>query len=279
MIRITNPTIAVLIPCYNESKTISKVIKDMKSSLPDATVYVYDNNSSDGTDQIAEASGAIVRYEPRQGKGNVIQAMFADVNADVYVMVDGDDTYPAEDAPKMVNAVCNGADMVVGDRLSSTYFTENKRAFHNSGNRIVRFLINSLFKANIRDIMTGYRAFNRSFVKNFPVLSKGFEIETEMTIHALDKNFNIVEIPITYRDRPIGSESKLNTFSDGFKLHDTMIYEKNSSAFPARPDSKRYTQIFEYMFVFTKGKIRDDIRLIADKKNKYTSLFFLGKAS
>lgn len=223
MIRITNPTIAVLIPCYNESKTISKVIKDMKSSLPDATVYVYDNNSSDGTDQIAEASGAIVRYEPRQGKGNVIQAMFADVNADVYVMVDGDDTYPAEDAPKMVNAVCNGADMVVGDRLSSTYFTENKRAFHNSGNRIVRFLINSLFKANIRDIMTGYRAFSRSFVKNFPVLSKGFEIETEMTIHALDKNFNIVEIPITYRDRPIGSESKLNTFSDGFKVIKTIL--------------------------------------------------------
>lgn len=223
MIRIVDPEVAVLIPCYNESQTIAKVVKAMKNVLPDAIIYVYDNNSSDGTDIIAKDSGAVVRYEPRQGKGNVIQSMFRDIEADVYILIDGDDTYPVEDAPKLVESVCNGADMVIGDRLSSTYFTENKRAFHNSGNRIVRFMINGLFKADIRDIMTGYRACSRSFVKNFPVLSKGFEIETEMTIHALDKNYHIVEIPVAYRDRPEGSESKLNTFSDGFKVILTIL--------------------------------------------------------
>ncbi len=210
---------AVLIPCYNESKTIQKVVNDFRKVLPDADIYVYDNNSSDGTDEIAKKAGAIVRYEKRQGKGNVIRTMFREIDADCYIMVDGDDTYPAEDAVKFREAVLNGkADMVIGDRLSSTYFTENKRPFHNSGNRIVRFLINEIFKSDIRDIMTGYRAFSRQFVKSYPVLSKGFEIETEMTIHSLDKNFYLVELPIQYRDRPEGSESKLNTFSDGFKV-------------------------------------------------------------
>lgn len=210
---------AVLIPCYNESLTIEKVIKDYQAVLPDADIYVYDNNSTDGTDDIAKNAGAIVRYEYRQGKGNVIRTMFRDIDADCYLMIDGDDTYPAENAAQMTDLVLNkGVDMVIGDRLSSTYFTENKRPFHNSGNRIVRCLINKLFHSNIRDIMTGYRAFSRTFVKSFPVLSKGFEIETEMTIHALDKNFLLEEIPVTYRDRPEGSVSKLNTFSDGFKV-------------------------------------------------------------
>lgn len=210
---------AILIPCYNESITIEKVIKDYKAVLPEADIYVYDNNSTDGTDEIARKAGAIVRYEYRQGKGNVIRSMFRDIDADCYLMIDGDDTYPAENAVQMVDLVCNkGVDMVIGDRLSSTYFTENKRPFHNSGNRIVRYLINKLFHSDIRDIMTGYRAFSRTFVKSFPVLSKGFEIETEMTIHALDKNFLLEEIPVTYRDRPEGSVSKLDTFSDGFKV-------------------------------------------------------------
>lgn len=211
--------IAVLIPCYNESKTIEKVVKDFKRELPEADIYVYDNNSTDRSDEIARKAGAIVKYEYRQGKGNVIRSMFRQIDADCYLMVDGDDTYPAEDARKMCDLVLEGkADMVVGDRLSSTYFTENKRPFHNFGNRIVRFLINKLFKNKIKDIMTGYRAFSYEFVKTYPVLSKGFEIETEMTIHAVDKNFLIQEVPVTYRDRPEGSVSKLNTYKDGFKV-------------------------------------------------------------
>ena len=211
--------IAVLIPCYNESETIEKVVKDYKKALPEADIYVYDNNSTDGTDDIARKAGAIVRYEHRQGKGNVIRTMFREIDADCYLMIDGDDTYPAESASKMCDEVLeNDVDMVIGDRLSSTYFEENKRPFHNFGNRLVRGLINTLFKSNVRDIMTGYRAFSYDFVKTFPVLSKGFEIETEMTIHALDKNFQLKEIPIEYRDRPAGSVSKLNTYSDGFKV-------------------------------------------------------------
>lgn len=215
--------IAVLIPCYNESKTISKVVKDYKKALPDADIYVYDNNSTDGTDKIAKKAGAIVRYEYKQGKGNVVRSMFRDIDADCYLMIDGDDTYPAENAKEMCDLVLAGkADMVVGDRLSSTYFTENKRLFHNFGNRLVRFLINKLFKNNIKDIMTGYRAFSYDFVKGFPVLSKGFEIETEMTIHAVDKNFKVLEIPVQFRDRPNGSVSKLNTYKDGFRVLKTI---------------------------------------------------------
>lgn len=216
---MNNKKIAVLIPCYNESQTISKVIKDYKKVLPEADIYVYDNNSTDKTDEIAEKAGAIVRYEYRQGKGNVIRTMFREIDADCYLMIDGDDTYPAENAKEMCELVLNGrADMVIGDRLSSTYFVENKRLFHNFGNKIVRFLINFLFKNKVKDIMTGYRAFSKEFVKGFPVLSKGFEIETEMTIHAVDKNFKLVEVPVDYRDRPAGSVSKLNTYSDGFKV-------------------------------------------------------------
>lgn len=211
--------IVVLIPCYNESKTIEKVVKDYKSALPEADIYVYDNNSSDNTDEIARKAGAIVRYERRQGKGNVIRSMFRDIDADCYLMIDGDDTYPAENAAEMCRLVLEEqVDMVIGDRLSSTYFEENKRPFHNFGNSLVRGLINHLFHANVKDIMTGYRAFSRSFVKHFPVLSQGFEIETEMTIHALDKNFYLKEVPVMYRDRPEGSESKLNTYSDGAKV-------------------------------------------------------------
>lgn len=215
--------IAVLIPCYNEAKTIEKVVKDYKSVLPNADIYVYDNNSNDKTDEIAKKAGAIVRYEYRQGKGNVIRTMFREIDADCYLMIDGDDTYPKENAKEMCDLVLSGkADMVIGDRLSSTYFTENKRPFHNLGNKMVRFLINKLFKNNIKDIMTGYRAFSYEFVKSFPVLSKGFEIETEMTIHAVDKNFKLIEVPVTYRDRPEGSVSKLNTYSDGFKVLKTI---------------------------------------------------------
>ena len=211
--------IAVLIPCYNESKTIKKVVEDFKRELPDATIYVYDNNSKDGTDEIAKNAGAVVRYERKQGKGNVIRSMFRDIDAQCYIMTDGDDTYPAECAREMCKAVLErNVDMVVGDRLSSTYFTENKRPFHNSGNVVVRKLINMIYKSDIRDVMTGYRAFSYEFVKTFPVLSKGFEIETEMTIHAVDKNFLIQEVPVTYRDRPEGSVSKLNTYKDGFKV-------------------------------------------------------------
>ena len=211
--------ISVLIPCYNESKTIEKVVKDYRKALPGATIYVYDNNSTDHTDEIARKAGAVVRYERRQGKGNVIRTMFREIEAECYLMIDGDDTYPAEDAEAMVKKVLEeGYDMVVGDRLSSTYFTENKRPFHNTGNVLVRKLVNSIFHGHVTDIMTGYRAFSRLFVKSFPVLSKGFEIETEMTIHALDKNLALTSIPVGYRDRPDGSVSKLNTFSDGFKV-------------------------------------------------------------
>ena len=212
--------VAVLIPCYNEELTIGKVVKDFKTHLPEAVIYVYDNNSTDKTADIAKEHGAIVRYERKQGKGNVMRSMFRDIDAECYILVDGDDTYPAEAAPELVFAVTEngGGDLVIGDRLSSTYFTENKRLFHNSGNVLVKNLINKFFKSNIKDIMTGYRGFSYEFVKTFPVLSQGFEIETEMTIHALDKNFSIKSIPIQYRDRPEGSQSKLNTYKDGFKV-------------------------------------------------------------
>lgn len=215
--------IAVLIPCYNESKTIRKVVTDFKKVLPEAVVYVYDNNSTDHTDEIAREAGAVVRYEYQQGKGNVIRRMFREIDAECYIMADGDDTYPAEFAPEMAEKVLNKkVDMVVGDRLSSTYFTENKRPFHNFGNSLVRKAINVMFKTEIKDIMTGYRAFSYQFVKSFPVLSKGFEIETEMSIHAVDKNMLLDNIIIEYRDRPEGSESKLNTYSDGFKVLKTI---------------------------------------------------------
>lgn len=215
--------IAVLIPCYNESQTIEKVIRDYKKVLPEATIYVYDNNSKDGTDEIARQAGAVVRYEYRQGKGNVIRSMFRDIDADCYLMIDGDDTYPAEHAREMCDLVLEGkADMVIGDRLSSTYFEENKRPFHNFGNVLVRKCINVLWRDTKRepiiDVMTGYRTFSPLFVKSFPILSQGFEIETEMTIHALDKNLLLKSLPVTYRDRPAGSESKLNTYTDGAKV-------------------------------------------------------------
>ncbi|GAP71239.1 glycosyltransferase family 2 protein [Candidatus Symbiothrix dinenymphae] len=216
---VNSRQIAVLIPCYNEAGTIAAVIKNFRNELPDASIYVYDNNSTDGTAEIAALSGAIVRHEYKQGKGNVICAMFRDIEADYYLMVDGDDTYPAESAMVLLGeAIENGKDVVIGDRLSSTYFTENKRPLHNSGNKLVRWLINKIFDNSIKDIMSGYRVFSYDFVKTFPILSKGFEIETEMTIHALDKGFNISEIAIAYRNRPEGSVSKLNTLSDGFKV-------------------------------------------------------------
>ena len=216
--------VAVLIPCYNEAKTIRKVVEDYKEVLPEGgVIYVYDNNSTDDTARIAREVGAVVRREPQQGKGNVIRRMFREIDAECYLMVDGDDTYPAEYAPKMIKKVLEDrVDMVVGDRLSSTYFTENKRPFHNFGNSLVRKSINVLFKSDIKDIMTGYRAFSYQFVKSFPVLSKGFEIETEMTIHAIDKNMLLDNVVIDYRDRPEGSESKLNTYSDGFKVLKTI---------------------------------------------------------
>ncbi len=214
---------AVLIPCYNEAKTIGKVVRDFRAALPDAAIYVYDNNSKDGTDGIAREAGAIVRYERRQGKGNVIRTMFRDIDADAYLMIDGDDTYPAEHAKELVDLVlAQNVDMAVGDRLSSTYFTENKRPFHNTGNRLVRGLVNRIFGGKITDLMTGYRAFSYQFVKSFPVLSKGFEIETEMSIHALDKNLSVACVPVGYRDRPEDSPSKLNTVSDGFKVLKTI---------------------------------------------------------
>ena len=215
--------IAVLIPCYNEEKTIAKVISDTKKALPEAVVYVYDNNSTDRTVELATEAGAVVQYEYMQGKGNVIRRMFREIDAQCYVMVDGDDTYPMEYAPEMVDKVLNHhADMVVGDRLSSTYFTENKRPFHNVGNSLVRATINHLFGCEIKDIMTGFRAFSYGFVKTFPVLSKGFEIETEMTIHAVFNNMQIENVIVDYRDRPEGSESKLNTYSDGIRVLGTI---------------------------------------------------------
>lgn len=216
--------IAVLIPCYNESNTIRKVVTDFRRILPDAIIYVYDNNSTDKTDEIAKEAGAVVRYEYQQGKGNVIRKMFMEIDAECYLMVDGDDTYPAEASREMVNKVLfRNVDMVVGDRLSSTYFSTNKRPFHNFGNAVVRWSINTLFKNDIKDIMTGYRAFSYRFVKTFPVLSKGFEIETEMSIHAIDKNMFVENCIIDYRDRPEGSESKLNTYSDGIKVLRTIF--------------------------------------------------------
>ena len=216
--------IAVLIPCYNEAQTIRKVVTDWKKELPEAVIYVYDNNSTDNTAVIAEEAGAIVRHEYMQGKGNVIRRMFREIDAKAYIMVDGDDTYPAEYGRKMVNCVLQkNADMVVGDRLSSTYFQENKRPFHNFGNSIVRASINFLFHTEIKDIMTGYREFSFQFAKSFPVLSRGFEIETEMSIHAVDKNMQVENVVIEYRDRPAGSESKLNTYSDGMKVLKTIM--------------------------------------------------------
>ncbi len=217
------PTVAVLLPCYNEEITIGKVIGDFRIALPSATVYVYDNNSTDRTAQIARSEGAVVRKEPRQGKGNVIRAMFEDIDADVYVMADGDDTYPADAAPAMVAKVLEGYDMVIGDRLSSTYFEENKRLFHNFGNRLVRSSINTMFGARVKDIMTGYRAFSFTFAKTYPVLSHGFEVETEMTIHSLNNNLRLYEMPIQYRDRPVGSTSKLDTVGDGIKVLSTIF--------------------------------------------------------
>ena len=216
--------IAVLVPCYNEGKTIEKVVTDFKRVLPEAVIYVYDNNSTDGTAEIAAKAGAVVRHEYCQGKGNVIRRMFQEVDAECYLMVDGDDTYPAESAREMADKVLErNVDMVVGDRLSSTYFEENKRPFHNFGNSIVRWGINTFFKNDIKDIMTGYRAFSYRFVKTFPVLSKGFEIETEMSIHAIDKNMFVENVVIDYRDRPEGSVSKLNTYSDGIKVIGTIV--------------------------------------------------------
>jgi len=218
--------IAILVPCYNEALTIEKVINDFKIELPNAKIYVYDNNSTDNTATIAAEHGAIVKREYRQGKGNVVRSMFRDIDADIYVMIDGDDTYPAEFVHDLLKPIVDkDVDMVIGDRHSNgTYKDENKRQLHNFGNRLVKNLINTLFSSNLEDIMTGYRVFNKKFVKNFPINSDGFEIETEMTLHALDKNFMIKEIPIEYRDRPEGSESKLNTFSDGFKVLKTIMW-------------------------------------------------------
>ncbi|MGQ7461460.1 glycosyltransferase family 2 protein [Streptococcus suis] len=212
--------IAVLLPAYNEEVTIVKVIEDFKKALPDADIYVYDNNSKDRTNELAREAGAIVRFEPRQGKGNVVRSMFREIDADYYIMADADDTYPAAEVEALLQPLRDGlADMTIGDRLSNgTYAEENKRGFHGFGNNLVRLLVNKLYKGNYNDIMTGYRGFNRLFVKTFPVLSPGFEIETELSIHSLDKRFKLVEVPITYKDRPEGSESKLSTFSDGFKV-------------------------------------------------------------
>lgn len=216
--------IAVLIPCYNEAKTIGKVINDFHRELPQAKIYVYDNNSVDGTDKIAEQEGAEVHYEYQQGKGNVIRRMFSEIDAECYILVDGDDTYPAESVREMVCKVTDMyADMVIGDRLSSTYFKENERRFHNMGNTVVRTAVNLLFRQDIKDIMTGYRAFSYRFVKTFPVLSKGFEIETEMSIHAIDKNLHVEHVVVEYRNRPDGSVSKLNTYSDGVKVLHTIM--------------------------------------------------------
>ena len=219
-----NHKIAILIPCYNESKTIAKVVDDFKKQLPEADIYVYDNNSTDNTADIARQAGAIVRYEQRQGKGNVVRRMLADIEADCYLLVDGDDTYPSDNAKEMCDIVLNEHyDMVIGDRLSSTYFQENKRPFHDYGNRFVRYAINQIFHSDIKDIMTGYRALSRHLVMSVPLLSEGFEIETELTINVLDNQLRIKQIPIEYRDRPIGSTSKLNTFKDGIKIIATIF--------------------------------------------------------
>ena len=210
---------AVLIPCYNEAATVEKVVMDFKRALPQAEIYVYDNNSTDGTDEIARRAGAIVRYEKKQGKGNVVRSMFRDIDADCYIMTDGDDTYPAESAPEMEKMILSGeADMVIGDRLSSTYFTENKRALHGVGNKMVRRLVNRMYKGGLHDIMSGLRAVNRDYAKNFPAISDGFQIETEMAVYALKRGLTIKEVVIEYRDRPEGSVSKLNTIKDGIKV-------------------------------------------------------------
>ena len=219
-----NHKIAILIPCYNESKTIAKVVGDFKKQLPEADIYVYDNNSTDNTADIARQAGAIVRYEQRQGKGNVVRRMLTDIEADCYLLVDGDDTYPSDNAKEMCNIVLNEHyDMVIGDRLSSTYFQENKRPFHDYGNRFVRYAINQIFHSDIKDIMTGYRALSRHLVMSVPLLSEGFEIETELTINVLDNQLRIKQIPVEYRDRPIGSTSKLSTFKDGIKIIATIF--------------------------------------------------------
>lgn len=216
--------IAVLIPCYNEAATIKKVVTDFRASLPEAVIYVYDNNSTDGTAKLAKEAGAVVRHEYQQGKGNVIRRMFREINAEVYVMADGDDTYPADAAPALVQPILERqTDMVVGDRLSGTYFTENKRRFHNFGNDLVRKCVNQIFHSSIKDVMTGYRAFSYQFVKTYPVTSKGFEIETEMSIHAVERNMQLENVVVAYRDRPDGSESKLNTCSDGVRVLMTIL--------------------------------------------------------
>ena len=222
---MTDKKIAVLLPCYNEEQTIEKVVRDFQRELPEATIYVYNNNSTDKTAEIASSiDGVVVKNEYRQGKGNVIRSMFRQIDADCYIMADGDDTYPAEHAREMARLVLEeDVDMVIGDRLSSTYFVENKRAFHNFGNKLVRWLINKLFLGDVKDIMTGYRAFSYDFVKLMPIESAGFEVETEMTINALDKKFNIREIPVQYRDRPEGSVSKLNTIKDGMRVIGTIF--------------------------------------------------------
>ncbi|MCQ2252501.1 MAG: glycosyltransferase family 2 protein [Bacteroidales bacterium] len=217
-------SVAVIIPCYNEALTIRRVVEAFREALPEASVYVYDNNSTDHTADIARMAGAIVKLEPRQGKGNVVRSMFRDIDAHCYLLVDGDDTYPAESARDMVEAVLHrDADMVVGDRLSATYSQQNRRRFHLMGNMLVRWIINNVYKSDIKDVMTGYRAFGYSFVKSFPVLSRGFEIETEMTIHSLDRNLNIQNIPVIYRNRPEGSFSKLNTYDNGLKVLHTIF--------------------------------------------------------
>ncbi len=216
--------IAVLIPCYNESKTIGKVVSDFKKTLPEAVIYVYDNNSTDDTVKMAQSQGAVIRHEYQQGKGNVIRRMFREIDAECYIITDGDNTYPAESAPEMVQLVLEkNVDMVIGDRLSSTYFHQNRRPFHNFGNSLVKETINALFKSDIKDIMTGYRALSYLFVKTFPVVSRGFEIETEMTIHAIDKNMLVENVTVNYRNRPYGSFSKLNTFLDGLKVILTIL--------------------------------------------------------
>lgn len=223
--------IAVLLPCYNEEVTIAKVVRDFRAVLPEAVIYVYDNNSSDRTAELAREAGAVVRHEPQQGKGNVVRSMFREVDADCYIMADGDDTYPADHAPQLIAPILSGeADMVIGDRLSTTYFQQNSRPFHGGGNRMVRALIRHFWHTDIHDIMTGYRAFSRRFVKLFPVMTGNFEIETEMTIHALDRRFRLVEVPVEYRERPQGSHSKLNTLGDGLSVLRTimMLYKEYS---------------------------------------------------
>jgi len=222
---IVGQAIAIIIPCYNEASTICKVVSDFKAVLPEAQIYVYDNNSNDNTAIIARDAGAIVKREYQQGKGNVIRTMFSQIEADVYLMVDGDDTYPSESAKELIQPIIDGiADMTIGDRLSNgTYTQENKRTFHNFGNSLVRFSINHFFNGNLNDIMTGYRGFSRKFVKNFPVMCGGFELETEMSLHALDKRFPIIQVPVVYRDRPEGSYSKLNTIRDGFRVLSTIF--------------------------------------------------------